>query len=233
MPGNDESWLDSFTPEERAKIVLVNKQIFALLNTAAGLDYISGAVDRIAVSRIVQPVVAISSTGKPVPFVSSTGLITETYSSAIAANTNSTYGGTLYGGNQRLFTYLGPANANPLSCPMLSITQFALAGGVANNVDLTGMAARAGLKLCIRIIGIMSGTGIAAATITFHDSNPTAFPGLISGAAVCALVAYTRNTQLTDMVLGPATANKKGQVDVAGGAGVEVITIVAEYWYEA
>lgn len=84
----------------------------------------------------------------------------------------------------------------------------------------------------MKIVGIVSDTGIAAATFKFE--SPAGTDALPKTTFTLALVANTMNTVLKDVVISHAalTDNQAVVVDVAGGAGAEVVTIFYEYWYE-
>ena len=108
---------------------------------------------------------------------------------------------------------------------------FALAGG--SQADLVLVTAVAGYKVRILIRGVVCDTGIAPLNMNFQDEDNNDLAGQVAGGYDVTLVADTMNYQLEGALLSCGTADKDGEVDLTGGAGVETGFVIIEWWMEA
>lgn len=106
---------------------------------------------------------------------------------------------------------------------------FTLVGGVLANLEL--VPALASYKGRMRILAVWSDTAFAA-TLTFQDEDDAALvpPPCIETATIAT--AYTPISYNQPSLYWCDTANKALEVDISGGAGVEVGWILLEFWYE-
>ena len=102
-----------------------------------------------------------------------------------------------------------------------------LAAGVLNNHTL--IAGIANYYACVRVWGLWSDTADTY-TLTFQDEDDVAAVGV--PAALAVAVAANEVTPLYGINMHAATDDDDLEVDVAGGAGIEELYLLYEYWYE-
>lgn len=114
----------------------------------------------------------------------------------------------------------------------IGVVQTALVGGVAVNINL--IPALPNNFANIQIIGLISDSNFAAMTVYLHDTSGGAVPltGLITGGATLPMTANIINKDLAGCILYANNANAGVLLDIGGGAGVEIVTIMFYYWYE-
>ncbi|GAG92852.1 unnamed protein product, partial [marine sediment metagenome] len=103
-----------------------------------------------------------------------------------------------------------------------------LAAGVLNNHVL--VPALAGFNACIKIHSVWSNTADTY-SLTFQDEDDVTLTGM---PVVVDFVIAANNTAVDayGMTGFAATVNDAIEVDIAGGAGVEVLYLAYEFWYE-
>lgn len=107
-----------------------------------------------------------------------------------------------------------------------------LAGGSAANQELVPkIATYFGV---LRVLAVASNTADTY-TLTFQDEDDVACVGGSGGVLVTEIAVANQPLNLAPgyvFTQASKTVNKALEVDVAGGAGVEHVLVIYEYWYE-
>jgi len=101
-------------------------------------------------------------------------------------------------------------------------------GALADNVVIPALAGYYGVFRPLALIANTTDTY----TLTFQDEDDAAASGLLAGVINVACTEYIAADLSHCGVVYKPTDNKALEVDVSGGAGVEILALIGEYWYE-